>query len=128
MDTQDTHHDPRAGRIFGGIAIILLGLALLADRLDVDDLHFPGSYWPLLLIALGAVKLFGWHEDGRDRSRRGGAWLVYVGCWGAVNEFHLFGLDYQSSWPLLIVGAGIITIWRALEPGPCQRHGASEIR
>ncbi len=36
-------------------------------------------------------------------------------------EMHLFGLDYGTSWPLMVVGAGLLIVWRAYD-GP---HGAA---
>jgi hypothetical protein len=113
--------DPRkynSGRVFAGIAILLAGLAMLADQTGLRRFHVSAHYWPLILVALGVTKAIDPSgRDGRRRSRRGGVWLVYVGCWGLVNEFHLFGLDYGSSWPLLVIGSGLVIVWRALE-GP----------
>lgn len=98
---------------------------LLADRIGIAGIHLSGRYWPLLLMAFGLVRLFDpLRPNGRRRSRWTGTWFIYLGLWGFVNEFHVLGLGYDTSWPLLIVGAGIGMIWRAFEdPGnrPCQR-------
>ncbi len=124
MNSQDNAREADSGRVFGGLVIILVGLALLLDRSAIWEVRLSSHYWPLLLIALGAMKLLDPPRcDGRPRSRRGGAWLLYVGCWGLLNEFHLFGFGYQTSWPLLIVGAGIGVVWRAFDnfPGRSDR-------
>lgn len=117
--------DARRGRVFAGLIIIAVGLVMLSDRIRISGIHLSGRYWPFLLVAFGLVR---WldrpiRENGRRRSRRAGAWFVYLGLWGFVNEFHVLGLDYDRSWPLLIVGAGIWMTWRAFDPGsrPCQR-------
>lgn len=119
MNSQDNARQEDSGRVFGGVVIILVGLAMLFDRSEVWGLRTSGHYWPVLLIALGVMKLLDppW-RDRRPRSRRSGAWLVYVGCWGLLSEFHLFGFDYQTSWPLLIIGAGVGMVWRALDGSP----------
>ena len=46
------------GRIVGGIAVVLVGLSMLADQIGYDDgLHLSTRYWPLILIAIGVVRL-----------------------------------------------------------------------
>jgi len=121
LEPQDTHR----GRVFAGLLIIAAGLVMLFDRIGISGFHLSGRYWPFLLVAFGLVR---WLEptlrsNGRRRSRWSGAWFIYLGFWGFVNEFHVLGLDYDTSWPLLVVGAGIGIIWRAVEgPGNhCQR-------
>lgn len=121
MTTQIEGPRRNDGRIVGGLIVIVVGLAMLADRTGFDGLHLSGRYWPLILIALGLVKLAGAPgPDGRRGSLRPGAWLVFVGFWGLVSEFHAFGLNYGNSWPLLVIGAGLGIVWRAFEkPAGC---------
>jgi hypothetical protein len=121
MNTQIDDQQRNQGRIVAGIVVIVVGLAMLADRTGFNGLHLSGRYWPLILIALGLVKLAGAPgRDGRHRSSRPGAWLVFVGFWGLVSEFHAFGFDYGNSWPLLVIGAGLGIVWRAFEkPAGC---------
>jgi hypothetical protein len=110
------------GRIIGGIAVILVGLSMLADRAGFDGVHLSGRDWPLILVAIGLLRLADVSGQPAGRRRWRGAWLVYVGCWGLLNEFHVFGLDYGTSWPLLVVGAGVAIVWRAFagRPGPVR--------
>lgn len=104
-------------RIAIGVMILLFGLIMLADTLGVAGIHMDGRYWPFILLVIGGFRLMDPPvRDGLRRSRRTGAWLLYIGVWGIVNEFHLFGLDYDTSWPLMIVGVGLAVIWRALDP------------
>lgn len=125
MDNNLEPQDARRGRVFAGLIIIAAGLVMLSDRIGISGIHLSGRYWPFLLVAFGLVRWLDrpMRENGRRRSRRPGAWLVYLGLWGFVNEFHVLGLDYDTSWPLLIVGAGIWMTWRAFDPGSrsCQR-------
>ena len=119
---RDTKAD--TGRIFLGLLIMLIGLAILGDKTGFDGVHLSGHYWPLILIILGVVKMLNPGEcRGRLRSRRGGTWLLFVGCWGLVSELRLFGFDYGTSWPLLIIGAGVGIVWRACEdPAPAAHR------
>ena len=114
MDNNDETHK---GRVFAGLIIIAVGVMLLADRIGISGIHLSGRYWPLLLVAFGFVRLFDppTRRNGARRSRWTGVWFIYLGFWGLVSEFHILGLDYNTSWPLLIVGAGLGIVWRAFE-------------
>ena len=113
------------GQLFWGFALILVGVALLMDRLDWPWFSISGRSWPLLLMALGIYWVIEPStRHGRPPSRRFGAWLTYLGVWGLVNEFGYFGVDYRTSWPLLVVGAGLNVVWRALEADRQQAHSA----
>lgn len=102
-----------------GLMLVLVGVMVLSDRFRAED---AVSYWPFLLILLGVVKMVDPPPSGRvRRSRRPGAWLVFIGLWGLVSEFGLFGLHYANSWPLMIVGVGLMLIWRSFEgPDGCK--------
>lgn len=109
------------GHVIVGLGVMALGVLLLFDRNDWIDVRFPGNLWPFVLILLGLLRLTdtGARRNGRPQRRGAGFWLLFVGCWGLVNEMHLFGLDYGTSWPLMVVGAGLLIVWRAYD-GP---HG-----
>jgi hypothetical protein len=117
MDNNDEPQEAHKGRVIAGLIIIAAGVMLLADRIGISGIHLSGRYWPLLLMAFGFVRLFDSpiRRNGRRRSRWTGVWFIYLGLWGLVSEFHVLGLDYNSSWPLLIVGAGFGMVWRAFE-------------
>lgn len=126
METEPTPRQSPGGRVFAGLIVILIGVVLLLDRTGLGGIHFSGHYWPVIVIALGVFRLLDPpHHDGRPVSRRSGAWLIYVGSWGLVNELHLFGFDYATSWPLMVIGAGLCIVWRAIEPG---QRGCGAIR
>lgn len=92
-----------------GVLIIAAGVLMLIERLDLADIHPTTQIWPILPLGLGLLRLIDPPAiaDGRARSRRTGAWLLFIGCWGLLNEFHVRGLDYQNSWPLVVIFAGV---------------------
>ena len=50
-----------------------------------------------------------------------------VGGWAWASENHLFGLEFGTSWPLLIILAGVLVVWQALgEPAPSRRRSGRE--
>src|SRR5688572_10136127 len=113
----------RNPQVFFGLAIVFVGLALLFDQIGWRDFRLWTRLWPLLLLLMGGAKLLD-SVGGRGRSPRGGLWLIYVGLWGLISEFQLFGLDYTTSWPLLIVAAGLNIVWKSFEaPGAPRAEG-----
>ncbi len=112
---------PTTRHLMTGLVLIVVGIAFMVDRITILDVE--GRWWPFIPLAVGAVTFLVPSASGRGAgSRRPGAWLLFIGCWGLVNEFHLFGLDYGTSWPLMIVGVGLMIVWRAFEgPHVCAR-------
>jgi Domain of unknown function (DUF5668) len=118
MDLLETPSRRRnTGEIVVGVIIVGMGLLLLGDRYLDRDLPLMRSWWPLILIVMGAARLANGDSgpDGRPRSRRSGVWLILVGVWALVSDAHLFGLTFGTSWPLLIIVAGVMMVWRAVE-------------
>lgn len=126
-DDRATQH----GRIMFGIAIIAAGVLMLVDRLELANVRVTSRLWPMFPLALGLLRLIDPPAlcDGRLGTRRSGAWLVFIGCWGLMNEFHLMGFEYQNSWPLLVVFAGVNIVWRSIEaPAARAPRGHDERR
>jgi cell wall-active antibiotic response 4TMS protein YvqF len=115
---EELDEEDGGGRIVAGVLIGAVGLMLLVDRIRDVDIRVTAHLWPLFLIALGTVRVLDGcaSRDGRRSSSRAGVWLVFMGCWALANEFALLGMDYGTSWPLLVVGAGVLVVWRALDP------------
>ena len=133
MDTKtrlDTEAAPQAnanrddgdGPVLFGAALILVGLAFLADQADLIHVTLSERMWPFILLFFGLVRLFvPGYRHGRRRPRRGAVWLLSIGIYGLVSEYRLFGLDYATSWPLLIVAAGLNMVLKSFE-APCARR------
>ncbi|MDZ7268627.1 MAG: DUF5668 domain-containing protein [candidate division KSB1 bacterium] len=98
--------------LLGGL-LIALGVVVFLHNLGViylDALWDLWRWWPLLLVFLGLGKFF---ASGDFRERRNGYWLVVIGLWLLISFFHVFGLSFGESWPLLLVAAGISAIWQS---------------
>ncbi len=91
-----------------GICIILFGLALTLNQLNVPHAAFLVKLWPLILLALGAVKLR--QSEGFNG---GGLVLVLLGAYLLVAEFSPEGVT-DSLWPLLLVGLGVFLVMKSL--------------
>ncbi len=114
--------EPARARILLGLTIVLIGVAILLDQNDGWGIRLDVGWWPFVLIFIGVVRMVWPHEcDGRRRSRRGGFWFLAVGVWGLIVETRLFGLDFRTSWPLLVIALGINIVWRSMETPPRRR-------
>jgi hypothetical protein len=129
MDTTGDAGRPRISqaRVVFGLVIMLVGALLLLDRLDWWGIRLNVPLWPWILIVLGAVRLTDRSADGRGctRGRRSAVWLLFIGAWGLLNEYRLFGIHYGHSWPILVIGAGVLVVWRALDRTPVEARCAT---
>jgi hypothetical protein len=107
--------DPR--RIAWGGVVIVFGLLLLAERVDFLHFHFRGQFWPFILIAPGAAKLAETPDPASGRPRRSGGWLLFAGIWALITEMQIGGLSHRTSWPIVVIGAGVAIVWHALHGG-----------
>ena len=109
-------------RVVLGLAIALIGAAMLVERNDWAAIDHGGTWWIFLLAFFGAAKMIAPGErDGRRRSRRGGFLVLSVSVWALISKMELFGLDPSVSWPLLVIVVGINVVWAALENPPNRR-------
>ena len=84
---------------------------------------------PLVLIALGTSMVLGRtprpdsdpDPDVNDKVRSsgcertnytGGLWLIGIGAWMIVSQNHLWGLSFETSWPLFLVFMGLMVVVR----------------
>lgn len=107
----------RQARVVFGLVVMLVGTLLLLDRLDWWGVQLNVPLWPWILVVLGLVRLSDRSTDARGclRGRRSAVWLLFIGAWGLLNEYRLFGLHYGHSWPILLIGAGVLIVWRSMD-------------
>jgi hypothetical protein len=112
-----------------GLMVMLLGGMLLFKQLDsLWGFEFSIHIWPFIVIFMGLARLGdpARAPEGRSRTYRPGVWLLLVGLWGLLNEYRLFGFHYSSSWPLLVIFAGFMIVWRAVDPIPAAPVASRE--
>jgi hypothetical protein len=109
-----------------GIAIMIVGIAFLIEQTTFDAIDH--RFWPFILLAIGTAKVVVDSRPGAQGSVRAGVWLLFVGGWGLVNEFHLLGFDYSNSWPLMVVASGLMIVWGAFQgdDGPARGRAGQE--
>ena len=113
--------------IAGGV-LLALGAAMLLTPAEALRLEFGRLIGPFVMIAIGTTILLGGRDGAEKRptddatglrrraSRRerstGGLWMIGIGCWLLVSQTHLFGLGFRTSWPLLLIGMGLLLMIR----------------
>ena len=93
------------GLVFGA-AIMLFGVMMLLDQLGLIDGVDYAVFWPLVVMAIGVVKLSRRGADGR----RHGVWWLFFGTWMLLSQLHVLWL--RDSWPLFLVALGVAIIWK----------------
>ena len=120
----------RPGALVGGAVLLALGGSLLLDRTGLFRAPFGQLIGPFVLIAMGAAILVEQRNlvcgsrpatDGGEEpraSRRGagtgGLWLMGIGVWLLVSQLHLWGLNFQNSWPLIVILSGAIMLVKGI--------------
>ena len=108
METQITNRYRRAG-LFPGLMLMLIGSLVLLDHMGIISSDRVWKFWPLLLIAVGTIKLF----EGCNRVL--GVVLVLVGLALLGNNLGLTRLSWADLWPIALIGAGFAIIWSRFE-------------
>jgi len=94
--------------VLNGGALIVVGVLLLLDQLNIINVDF----WALIFVVAGFLKLF----QSRDSSGR--LWGVLLLTAGGAIELAAIGklrLRLDQTWPVFVIAAGLILIWRAYQ-------------
>jgi predicted membrane protein len=91
-----------------GMAIALLGVVLMLDRLNLVEASHILRFWPVPIILIG-VQLIAQARDGRDRMR--GAIFTIIGTWLFLSMQGLIPVRlWDLIWPivLMLIGFGLM--------------------
>ena len=95
-----------------GSMVIIAGILLTLDNLDIIDAARYIRFWPAGIIAIGLLKLFQSRE--RDGSGFTGAIFVLVGSWLLLEQTTVVRISVWDLWPVLLVFLGGFLVWQAL--------------
>lgn len=116
----------RPGAVAAGAVLLAVGGAMLLDTMGFVSINPGRLIGPFVLIALGTTMLLGARScapqagmvaDARTRhggrqGMFGGIWLIGLGCWLLISQTGMFGLDFGTSWPLLLILMGALMVLR----------------
>jgi predicted membrane protein len=112
-------------RLIIGIAILLLGTLWTLDNMNVLESEQFTRWWPLVLIAIGALHFF-----NRSSNRVGPAILMIVGGVLLASNVGHFDIDLGDLIPLGIALFGAKLVWDALARRSARagiEHGDSSV-
>lgn len=121
MNEQLAQHQSERGfdtsKLVTGLLLLTFGMLFLVDRFYWFDASQVFRLWPLWLIAFGVLRIA---FPCRGRGRLAGFWPVLIGSIFLLDTLDV--LHIGESWPLFIVGAGLLMVLRAVGYGVCDRH------
>lgn len=101
-----------SSQIVLGVLVIVMGLLFLLDNLDLIEIRRVISFWPAVFIIAGTVKLL----DAQSRGGQlAGAGLLGAGVLLVLDRVGLIDFDLRILWPLLLIGAGAVLLYKAFE-------------
>jgi predicted membrane protein len=101
-----------SSQLIVGLLVIGIGVLFLLDNLDIIDFHRAISFWPVVFIAAGVVKLLD------TRSPNGylfGSALIGAGVIMILNRSGMFYINWRTVWPLLLIAGGGAVLYRAIK-------------
>jgi hypothetical protein len=106
-------------RLIPAVIVIGIGVLFLLNNLNVFYFAEWARYWPVILIALGLVKLVDADSPGGHAT---GAILVGAGGILLGQTLGYLHVSIQDLWPLFLIGAGLLMLfqrnsWYRVRPG-----------
>ena len=95
-----------------GLVLVAVGALFLLDNLHIVHVSTWFAYWPVILIAIGLVKLVDSTHTGGHIA--GGVLMAVGGLFLADN---LGYLRIDQMWPLALIAIGLFLLWNRLRPG-----------
>jgi hypothetical protein len=115
----------RSGSLFWGVALIVVGAAVLMHQLGVLPWSAWLISWPVVVIALGLARGV---TARRPRQVGEGVTWVLLGAWFVIATNRWHGLDWRHSWPLALIAVGFGEIARAIASRFMRRDDGVEVR
>ena len=108
--SQDPMNRQRSRVVFG-LFIIAVGLFALLDNLHLFDAHLVQPYWPLVFVALGALKL---SQGGSPRHSLWGIALIVVGGGMTLQNLGVIHFQWRDLWPLAVIWVGLSVLTKGI--------------
>ena len=128
--SRDPLNRQRSRMVFGAF-IIVVGLFALLDNLHIFDSHLVQPFWPLVFVALGALKM----SQGRHPKHYvfGGV-LMLLGAGMTLQNLGLIHFQVRDLWPVALILVGLNVLTRGFtrgtdgQPLPLPRPGQRDQR
>ena len=108
-----------------GFFVLVAGILLTVDNLGLADTRGVFRYWPVGVIALGAVMVT---RTGEGSGRVGSVVLMVVGGWLLLNTLDVVDAGvWELFWPAVLILAGINLLRQAFRPPTAAGDPTGEI-
>jgi hypothetical protein len=122
MQPNDNQPNPgweNGHRLIPAVIVIGIGVLFLLNNLNILYFSEWARYWPVILIAVGLVKLVDSTSPGGHVA---GAILVGVGAILLSQTLGYLNVAMHDFWPLFLIGAGLLMLfnrasWHRVRPG-----------
>ncbi len=105
-------------QLFVGLIVILVGVVMTLDNLQVLEAERYLRFWPAGVIALGLVKV--WNSRDGVGGAFGGFMFVVIGTWLLLEQTAVVRVSFWEMWPALLVFFGLFLVWQGVS-GPRRR-------
>lgn len=95
-----------------GLGVIVFGLILTLDNLEVIDGRQVFRLWPLAVIAAGVAHLL--KEARGPRMLIGGTWVLF-GALVLLRNLGILHLHIWDLWPVVLMAIGAFLVWQAVD-------------
>ena len=118
-DNQTNHDWNTAHRLIPALIVIGIGVLFLLNNLNILYFQEWVRYWPVVLIAIGLVKLV---DADSPAGHVAGAIFVGMGAIFLGQTMGYLNVRLHDLWPLILIGAGLMmlvkrTSWYRVRPG-----------
>lgn len=97
--------------LFSGFVFLAIGLVFLLGNMGLVDVNAIWRFWPVILIALGVMKLAESYDDIRGGS---GVFWIVVGTLFLAGNFNVLRIALHDTWPVILIGVGCLMLWRSV--------------
>ncbi len=105
----DEHRISGRSELFFGLLIIVLGIIFLLSNLEVVEAGDVLRLWPVLLILLGAAKMY---DAVTTSGRFFGLFFVALGALLLLDRLYIIHFRLHDWWPLLLIVLGASLLFR----------------
>jgi len=95
-------------RLIPAVILIGIGVLFLFNNLNIFYFWEWARYWPVILIAIGLVKLV---DSTFAGGRVAGAILIGLGAILLGQTLGYLNVRIHDLWPLFLIGAGLLMLW-----------------
>ena len=125
-NSSETRVHKRGPNFWLAVILIAVGILFLLDNLDVLDILAFKKFWPVILIAVGLMKLTG--SNFQDKSSA--SVLISIGLLFLLLNLNILSRgDIRQFWPLILILIGVSMIFkhRTRSAGDGSKHSENRI-